>query len=615
MIDPLVSLAFSIQANRGVYALLLGSGVSRSAQIPTGWEIVLDLTRKLAKLEGVDCEPDPADWYKERFGKDPDYSELLDAIAKSPAERNQLLKAYFEPNDDEREEGIKLPTAAHKAIARMVARGYIRVIVTTNFDHLLEKALAEAGIEPTVISTADSVNGALPLVHTNCTIIKVNGDYLDTRIRNTREELASYEEVIDRLLDRVFDEFGLIVCGWSGEWDTALRSAMERCKNHRFTTYWTGIQTPADNAKKLIELRRGEFILIQNANAFFGELAENVVVIEEYNKPHPLSVKALVAQVKKYLVDERYEIRLHDLMNQEFEKLYAQLSDEKKFPVKDISEDKFEEEFMRQLKLYEYITEPILSMMITGCYWGKKSHNYIWIKYLEKLVNHHKRKGYPKTHTKVSRTDGKVHIDGKEALLDLNLYPALLLLYGGGIASIAAGKYDFLSNLAAKKISYNDNEIHSLLMDLSKLDVIRSDLQKQLSGQDNYCIWLSNHILTILKKHFSESIYFDTNLEIYFDRLEYLMILIRYNSLKNNKAAPRKIKTELTCMRFFEYWNPENSEKIKIAEDIMSEVLRESMNWPPVQAGLFEGSTKAVIHAGNFVEDLINKMVESGEKF
>ena len=190
MIDPLVSLAFSIQANRGVYALMLGSGVSRSAQIPTGWAIVLDLIRKLAKLEREDCEPEPAAWYKDRFGKDPDYSELLDAIAKSPAERNQLLRDYFEPDEEEREEGIKLPTVAHKAIAKMVARGYIRVVVTTNFDHLLEKALTEEGIEPTVISTADSVKGALPLVHTNCTIIKVNGDYLDTRIRNTREELA-----------------------------------------------------------------------------------------------------------------------------------------------------------------------------------------------------------------------------------------------------------------------------------------------------------------------------------------------------------------------------------------------------------------------------------------
>lgn len=59
MIDPVHSLAFSIQANRGVYALLLGSGVSRAARIPTGWEITLDLVRKLAALHCEVCEPDP----------------------------------------------------------------------------------------------------------------------------------------------------------------------------------------------------------------------------------------------------------------------------------------------------------------------------------------------------------------------------------------------------------------------------------------------------------------------------------------------------------------------------------------------------------------------------
>lgn len=35
MIDPSLSLAISVQSNPGVFALLLGSGVSRSAGMPT----------------------------------------------------------------------------------------------------------------------------------------------------------------------------------------------------------------------------------------------------------------------------------------------------------------------------------------------------------------------------------------------------------------------------------------------------------------------------------------------------------------------------------------------------------------------------------------------------
>ena len=213
MLDPVISLAFSVHSNKGIYALLLGSGVSRAAGVPTGWEVVMDLIRKMAYLQGEDCEPDPGKWYKNRFGSDPDYAQLLHIIASSPAERARLLRGYFEPSDEEKEQGLKAPTEAHKAIAELVASGHIRVIVTTNFDRLLEQALPSIGVTPTVISTPDAAEGAMPLTHTACSIIKVHGDYLDTRIKNTPQELAEFDARINRLLDRVFDEFGLVVCG------------------------------------------------------------------------------------------------------------------------------------------------------------------------------------------------------------------------------------------------------------------------------------------------------------------------------------------------------------------------------------------------------------------
>lgn len=110
MIDPLLLLALSMHAHPDIYAVLLGSGVSRSAGIPTGWEVVLDLIRRLAQLAGEDCEPDPEAWFTAKYGQQPTYSGLLDSVAKSQAERSHLLQAYFEPTDDEREQGLKVPT-------------------------------------------------------------------------------------------------------------------------------------------------------------------------------------------------------------------------------------------------------------------------------------------------------------------------------------------------------------------------------------------------------------------------------------------------------------------------------------------------------------------------
>lgn len=83
----------------------------------------------------------------------------------SPAERRAILHEFFEPTDEERYDGIKIPTVAHRAIAELVRDGFIKVLVTTNFDRLMEVALTDFGIVPTVISTADATKGAAPLVH------------------------------------------------------------------------------------------------------------------------------------------------------------------------------------------------------------------------------------------------------------------------------------------------------------------------------------------------------------------------------------------------------------------------------------------------------------------
>jgi hypothetical protein len=52
--DPQTQLAFSVYENKGAFAVLLGSGLPRAAEIPTGWEITLDLVRRVAIAQGVD---------------------------------------------------------------------------------------------------------------------------------------------------------------------------------------------------------------------------------------------------------------------------------------------------------------------------------------------------------------------------------------------------------------------------------------------------------------------------------------------------------------------------------------------------------------------------------
>lgn len=165
----------------------------------------------------MEDQPDWAAWYRNELGGEPNYSVLLEELAASPEERRAILHSYIEPSDDDRIEGRKVPTKAHRAIAELVESGRVRVIITTNLDRLLENALRERSIEPTVVASVDALAGAEPLMHSKCYVLKLHGDYKDARILNTEAELGGYPAPYDALLDRILDEHGLIVSGWSGE--------------------------------------------------------------------------------------------------------------------------------------------------------------------------------------------------------------------------------------------------------------------------------------------------------------------------------------------------------------------------------------------------------------
>lgn len=319
MIDlpPFDALALSLHHSPGVHAILVGSGLSRSAGIPTGWEVTLDLIRRLAALDGVTEHEDWSSWYREKYDKEPNYSEILDTLASTPAERRAILHSYI---DAPASEDIRSPTTAHRAIARLVASGAVRVIVTTNFDRLIENALREAGVEPTVIASDDAIAGATPLVHAKCTVIKVHGDYLDARIKNTDAELEDYSPAMNALLDQVFDHFGLLTVGWSGEWDTALRSAILRAPTRRYPFYWAARSSLGGLAQDLLDQRGGRSFPITDADSFFVKLEETLEALRQASRPHPQSVEMAVALAKRYCRDDKFAMEWAEFLHAEVEK-------------------------------------------------------------------------------------------------------------------------------------------------------------------------------------------------------------------------------------------------------------------------------------------------------
>lgn len=319
--DPTTRLAFSMHENQGVYAVLIGSGLSRSARIPTGWEITVELIRRAGLAAGVPEQEDWAKWYLDTTGKEPNYSSLLEDLAQTQAERRAIIQGFLEPTEQEVEEGVKIPTPAHKAIAEMVRSGHIRVIITTNFDRLMENALRDVGMEPTVVSSLDGLSGAEPITHSKCYILKIHGDYKDARILNTEGELGSYAPEIDSQLDRILDEFGLIIAGWSGEWDDALRAAFLRAPNRRYPTFWLSRGKLGDRAQQLVTHRKAVTVGITGADSFFEALQLKLHTLVESNQRNPASVDLLVAMAKRFVAKPEFRIQLDDLISAEHSRL------------------------------------------------------------------------------------------------------------------------------------------------------------------------------------------------------------------------------------------------------------------------------------------------------
>jgi len=522
MIDPVHSLAFSMQANRGVYAVLLGSGISRAAGIPTGWEITLDLVRKLAVLCDEACEPDPEFWYRTKFGKPADYSELLDALTRTQAERQQLLRQYWEPDAGEREEGKKQPTAAHRSIAALAAQGFIRVILTTNFDRLMEIALADAGVVPTVLSSPDQVHGALPLIHTRCCVFKVHGDYLDTRIRNTPDELCEYPKEFNALLDRIFDDFGLVVCGWSATWDTALRNALMRAPSRRFATYWATHGEPSDEARRLIDHRSAQAVPIKDADTFFQSIQQHVESLEQFARPHPLSTEAAVARLKRYLSEPRYRIQFADLIDDTVDRIIEVTSGEA-FSAQG-GPAPTNESATARVRTYEAACSTLLAMAPIGGYWAEEEHCHVWQRALERLSSLNNTGGYP-------------------LWLELQRYPGTLLLYAFGMGAVEGNRLRVLGRLFATTIHRGHREKIALqLLPPSQLFQLGGQVARFLEGKEQAYAPLNDWLHTLLRPSLKRLIPSDERYTLIFDKLEILMALSYAYHAKTTKdyyQAPR----------------------------------------------------------------------------
>lgn len=425
--DPFLPLAFALYSNPGAYAVLAGAGVSRGAGLPTAWDIVVGLIAQMAP-DGEEIDADTASsWYENRYGTPPTYSDVVNQLALTRTERQALLRKHFENSDDSVEQ-IR-PSIAHRAVARLMQAGTIHVVLTVNFDRLFEQALQELEIEPTVVATDADAHGLAPLHTLRHCIIHLHGDYLNAlSMRNTTAELAGYPRHMRSLLRRVVTEYGLLVAGWSVQYDPALREAVAAHYPSRFTMGWVSPNSLSPDALSLTENKKA-LVFQTTADNAFGHLADEVEAMRDRHARHPLTLDMAVGRIKRQLAGARPAIAAHDMLVAEF----ARLRDTPALHPTRLR-DSGEAHYESSLNQVEEACRLPVGCSAALAYWGDATTDRWWLPEIERF--------------------GRIDIaSGAVRLIHLPLVAATLLFYGAGVAAVAAERFDLLRKLFQLRVN------------------------------------------------------------------------------------------------------------------------------------------------------------------
>ncbi|MDT0116593.1 SIR2 family protein [Microbacterium sp. PRF11] len=379
------------------------------------------LVRQVAAAEGekIPEGTSPEEWWQSAHpGQELGYSRLLEELASTPAARRALLSTFFEPSEEDRANGLRVPGPAHRAIASLVARGSIRVIVTTNFDRLLEQALEAENVLPQVIVGSASAEGMEPLQHAKATVIKLHGDYASLEQRNTVEELREYPPAIKQLLARVVDEYGLIICGWSGEYDPALVEELDRSANRRYPLFWSSFEAPNHIARTMTARAGAHLIPSSTAETLFPDLLGRVEALAELAET-PETTRVRLHRMKRVLADPVRHLEVRDIIADELERVEEWTHARTRERAAETDET-----YGVDLEAVAARTMPVMTLFSQGLFLDRDlQHTGLWRWVVERAMRMRQTPAF----------------GSEPGLGDLEHYPAYLLLRAGILGALAAG--------------------------------------------------------------------------------------------------------------------------------------------------------------------------------
>ncbi len=238
------------------FAWFLGAGTSRSAGLPTATDIIWDLKRRHYRKEenqDVSRQDIQNDAVRDRIqafmeargfpqsGADGEYPIYFEKIFGTDKERQRrYLRAILS------EDNVRL-SVGNRVLGALISAGFCRVSFTTNFDSVVEKAVAEVG---GTSLAAYHLEGSPAVKHAlnneeYPVYCKLHGDFRYDSLKNLPGDLARQNADLAEGLIIAAARFGFVITGYSGRDESVMelfRQALSQNNPFPHGLFWTGIK-------------------------------------------------------------------------------------------------------------------------------------------------------------------------------------------------------------------------------------------------------------------------------------------------------------------------------------------------------------------------------------
>lgn len=262
--------------NRGSeikYCFILGAGASKSSGISTGYELSKAWFDDIKRIY-----PDYQVWVNDNNMDEANLSKHYSKIYKKRFEINPVQGYEFL----QKEMVNSSPSFGYSILSQLLETQH-NVVITTNFDSLVEDALFLYSKHKPLICGHESLSEFVQPSNVRPIIIKVHRDLL-LNPKNEEGELMELEKGFANSLDRIFQAYIPIVIGYGGN-DLSLMNYLNGCKSVK-SIFWCKRTNDklSIEIKNLLENKRGKLFEIAGYDELMFQIYAELFKDKELDK-------------------------------------------------------------------------------------------------------------------------------------------------------------------------------------------------------------------------------------------------------------------------------------------------------------------------------------------